>query len=140
MNPVTTLHSHSHATTLGEAGACPSCRQRFIDLCADGPYGWVLSFPDTHQVAVVRTWEQSDDEPACTAWATGCNTGSGAVGWESLDPATIEKSGVEMFTLLSGSAAHAALDALGITYRPWNHDVAECPSCGPLSTQRVARR
>lgn len=97
-------------TTLGEAGACPRCRQEFIDSCSDGPHAWIVSFPETGQIAVVRNW--IPDEPLQTAWATGCNTG----GWASctpLDPVLIEASGVELFTLLSGSEAGAALAALG---------------------------
>lgn len=130
MSNVTSLHSHGHATTLGEAGACPACRQKFIDVCADGPYGWLVWFPDTRQVAVVRTWAPGgDDEPVCTAWATGCNPG-GTIGSAPVDTDTLERSGVEPFTLLSGPDAVAAVDALGAAL-PWNHDIVdECPCCG----------
>lgn len=121
--------AHGHAT-IGEAGDCPSCRQHQIDLSAGGPHGWVLWYPDTRQIAVVRTWGPAgDDDAVCTAWATGCNTG-GTIGWEQLDPATIEQSGVELFTLLSGPDATTALAALGVA-PPWNHDIVEeCPCCG----------
>jgi hypothetical protein len=126
---IAACRTHGHAT-IGEAGACPSCRQHQITICADAPHGWVLWFPDTHQIAVVRTWGPTgDDDAVCTAWATGCNTG-GTIGWEPVDPATIEWSGVEPFTLLSGPDASAALAALGVD-PPWNHDIVEeCPCCG----------
>lgn len=121
------LHGH---TTLAQVGDCPTCRQNQIGLTADGPHGWVLWFPDTKQVAVVRTWGPTgDDDAVCTAWSTGCNTG-GTIGFTPLDPATIEASGVELFTLLSGPDVVGAGDALGVE-PPWDHDIVEeCPCCG----------
>lgn len=101
----------NHAT-VAEAGACPRCRQEFIDAEAHGPYAWILSFPETEQIAVVRSWIPDADAPLATAWATGCNTG-GRCSCTPLDPVLIEAAGVELFTLLSGSDADHALDALG---------------------------
>jgi hypothetical protein len=127
---MTMTRIHGHAATLEAVGQCPSCRAKSIERCAAAPHGWVLWFPDTKQIAVVRTWAPGgEDEPVCTAWATGCNTGD-TIGYTPLDLATIEASGVELFRLLSGSAVNAALDALGVD-PPWNHDIVqECPCCG----------
>lgn len=99
--------AHDH-DSIGDVGDCPTCSKLAVDLCASGPHGWLLLFPDTDQIAVVR--DQAGD-PAGTAWATGCNTG-GAIGWTPIDPVIINAASVPMFTLLSGREREDALQRL----------------------------
>jgi len=126
---MTTTEAH-RCGTLAEAGACPTCRPKTIALVADGCCGFLLCYPDTRQIAVIRSWDPTGDEAPSTAWATGCNTG-GSIGVTPLDIATIEASGVELFTLLSGPDVDTALAALGGGPAPWDQmSLFECSHCG----------
>jgi hypothetical protein len=66
-----------------------------------------LQCPDA--IAVVRTWDPAAAAEA--AWATGCNPG-GTVAFNPLTTETVEKAGVEPFTLITGPAIFEAVAAI----------------------------
>jgi hypothetical protein len=92
------MNGHGHAT-VSEAGRCPTCRQRNVDLCSNDRYGFVLVFPETEQIALVRQPSPMGGDAVTTAWATGCNPG-GWVAYEEIDPDRPDLLGLPWFTLL----------------------------------------
>jgi hypothetical protein len=128
---MSSIQTHKHAN-LDEAGRCPSCRAEAVAMCADAPNAWLVFYPDSDEIAVVRSYGPTGDGAVETAWATGCNTGE-TVGCQGIDVATLEASGVECFTLISGDDVDRSLAALGISERPWaNLGEYVCGSCDRL--------
>ena len=110
-----TDHDHAPSARSGAARRAAST----LDLCAEGRHAFVLVFPDSDQIAVVRTHDPLGAVEA--AWACGCNPG-GTVGEVEVPVADIEEHGLPSFTLLGPPLS-----------TPWTAEYATsatCPGCG----------
>lgn len=116
---------HGHAT-IGEAGACDTCRPQTIaavrELYGDPKmsnyfHDYLLRFHDERGDLGMAIVPAPDFDVAVeNAWATGCNPG-GMVGGGVIPRGLADRAGVPTCVLLTGPARLAASDALGAAHK-----------------------